>query len=527
MQVPGYILQHTNIKDAKIWQFYLLLSGWAAIYAVMNISVILFLQEFLGSIFLAGLALSIGSFFSLLFDGIFAYIQKVFQARQLFLASIIGLIFSIILLLIPGSFLLTYLAAILFRISFDLCDITAMSYVLAKSLPAEYGQNLSYKQLAQGIGMITGFILSAILVQTSYFIGGAAEMTQDILQLSQTFDLALFSMKILLLILLIILWGVGYIMFDKNIESFDTKSLMSSFQKLQAETIEELKTSSMEIVKNIPGLIKQEKNQIQLKNTEHTKEQWSFKKIFEEFSGAIKKVYRILKKTPHNISLIWSMGIAGLFSYWDTFLMTFLPIFFTEVLRQQDGWLAGVPGSILMFLFIFPVLGMLPVVAKMGDKYGRFYFMTFGLFLTMVSCFIIGITPYSYFWVIIASGYGISFGYLFAMSSAKAQSASKINEFFAVEEQKSEIDSNTSTGPMMLIDNIGNIIGPVLGGGMIALLQFQGFFLLFALFLAAILIYTLKHFADISGHPYIFQSHANTVMDVIHKNPPINESSID
>ena len=511
MQIPSFVLSHSNIKDEKIWHFYVLLAGWASIYTVMNTSVILFLNEALGNIFLAGLALSIGSLFSLMFDGVFSYLQKIFQSRMLFMTSIVGMIIAVFFFLISFHPLLAFLAAIFFRISFDLCDITAMSYILARSLPAEYGQNLSYKQLAQGVGMIGGFVISAILLGASYFIGdtavaivdGAAELINVQAQ-SASFISALFLMKIFLILLLFGLLFFTFILFDTNAK-ITKETLIHSFQKLESNTIGGLKQASTQVTKDVSGKLESQPNQIQLQTTQ-AKQSFSFKEIFGEVLSAAKNIFLIFKKKPSNTSLLWSMGVMGIFSYWDTFLATFLPIFFTEVLRSQSSWIANVPGSLLMLFFILPVLGLLPIVAKWGDKYGRHYFMIFGLFLTAISAFIIALTPYTALLFIIIAGFGIAFGYLFGMSTAKAQVASKMNEFIAVENNKEKIDSNASAGPMMLIDNVGNIIGPLIGGGMIALFGFKGFFFIFALILAGILFLTEKKYAKISGHSYVFQS---------------------
>ena len=512
MQIPSFVLAHTNIKDEKIWQFYVLLAVWACIYTVMNTSVVLFLNETLGSIFLAGLALAIGSVFSMLFDGLFSYLQKVYPSRSLFLMSIIGMMIAVLLFLVSVNAFIAFLAAIFFRISFDLCDITAVSYVLAKSLPAEYGQNLSYKQLAQGIGMIFGFLASAILLTTAYFIGdttaGAIDAAASIINIqaqADQFVSALFLMKVFLLLLLFVLFFFAFLLFDRSIKNFSKAELLLSFQKLEAETMQGLRHTAMKVVKNLPEKVQGEKNQITLVSTEN-KKALNASEIFAELGSAMKSLMLIFKKKPRNTSLLWSMGVMGIFSYWDTFLATFLPIFFTEVLKEQSGWGQNIPGSLLMLLFILPVLGLLPIVAKWGDKYGRFYFMVFGILITAFATLIIGFTSTQALPVIILAGFGISFGYLFGMSTAKAQVASKLNEFLAVEKQESKIDSNASAGPIMLTDNIGNILGPLIGGGLIALIGFQGFFIFFSLLLFALLAFTYKNSKKISGHSYVFQS---------------------
>jgi MFS family permease len=506
MQVPSYILKHTKIKDEKIWHFYMLLALWNCIYVTINVSVVLFLNEQLGNIFLAGLALSIGALFSLLFDGLFSYLQKIFPARTLFLSSIIGVLFAMMFFLFPYPFF-AYLAAIFFRISFDLCDITAISYILSKSLPAEYGENLSYKQLAQGIGLGAGFIISALLMKVSYFIGATGETLQELIISSQgTFFSTLFVLKILIIFLLFFLWFFAFLLFDKSVPNFSKEFLQVSFQKLEAETIEGLKQTSTQILKNLKEKsIPKEQNQIELTPLSHT-EKFNVSEMTKELSSAFKKVFQIFSKWQENFSLAWSTGVMGFFSYWDTFLATFIPIFFTEILRNQPGFIQGIPGSLLMLLFILPVMGFLPLIAKLGDKYGRYYFMLLGVFMTILSGFSIVLFYDTNFFIILLSGFGIALGYLFGMSSAKAQSASKMNEFFAIEGKTRDIESNIAAGPIMVIDNIGNIFGPLLGGALIEIFGFRGFFFVLTLVLFLFFIVSIKNFSLISGHSYVLQS---------------------
>ncbi len=513
MKVPGFVLSHTNIKDAKIWHFYLLMTGWACVYTTMNVAVILFLQDALGSIFMAGLALALGSVCALLFDGVFSSLQKVFSARSLFLTSIMGMILAVFLFVISFHPVFVFLAVILFRIAYDLCDITAVSYILAESLPAEYGQNLSYKQLSQGIGMIGGFLVSAIVLSTAYFVGDISEAVMD--KTSQLFDAqlqtafvsALFFVKAFLLILLIALWGAAYLLFDQEEFELSRAKIVSSFQELEAETVKELKKKTAKIVRNIPGLQLQQATgqEIRLVSTD-IKHQFDFRATFSELGSAMKDIFLVIRKRPSNIPLVWSLSVLCIFSYWDTFLGTFMPIFFTEILREQSGWLHAVPGSILMFLFIVPVLGLLPLAAKWGDKHGRHYLIMTGLVLTTIASFAVGLMDPKQFFLFLLAGFGISFGYLFVMSAVRANTAAKLNEFLAMERGDDKIDSNAFAGSMMLTDNLGNIVGTLLGGALITFFSFQGFFVIFGVLLLVIIAITIRKYSQITGYAYVLQS---------------------
>lgn len=486
MQVPEIIERNSTIKSAQMWHFYVLLSGWSSINTVMNVSIVLFLNEALDSIFLAGLALSLGSVFSMLFDGLFSALQKVLSPRTLFLSSIVGILIAVLLFILSLNPFFVFLAAIFFRVSFDLYDITAMSYVLGKSDPKQYGQNLSYKQLSQGIGMIIGLVLSAVLLGAAYFIGGTANAVADKVtdaQLEQFFS-SLFLLKVFLVILLGLLFLVAYALFDREEGDINKTTLYAAADEVKKEMLQ--KYSSVKQAIRHPFSKKKKENR-----KSHPEKKMTAKEVFSELTGSFRDMTLVLLKKPKEIALLWSMGVMGIFSYWDTFLATFLPIFFTEVLRAQSGWLQDLPGSLLLLLFILPVLGFLPIVAKMGDKYGRSYFMMAGLLLTIIATFIAGIVSMKSFGILIFAGFGIAFGYLFGMSSAKAQAASELNHFLSKAKNKTKIDPNASAGPIMLVDNVGNIIGPALGGLMIQLMGFQGFFVFFSILLSLLLAWTI------------------------------------
>ena len=144
MQVPWFILRRTTIRTEKMWQFYLLLVLWTAVFTAMQISVLLYLDHYLNSLFLAWLALAIWNICSLFLDWFFNSLQKRFTSRFLFIWSVIWMIISISFFILFSSLFFVYLAAIFFSISFDLMEITVTSYIMAESLPANYGQNLSY-----------------------------------------------------------------------------------------------------------------------------------------------------------------------------------------------------------------------------------------------------------------------------------------------------------------------------------------------------------------------------------------------
>ena len=97
------------------------------------------------------------------------------------------------------------------------------------------------------------------------------------------------------------------------------------------------------------------------------------------------------------------MSMVGLFSYWDTF-RTFLPVFLQMFYdTKKDGFLSF-RGVFSCSFFILPVLVLLPLTAKLADRYGRYPFMLLGLLLTAGSVFLVGAVPFSAFFFFSAEG---------------------------------------------------------------------------------------------------------------------------
>lgn len=513
MKVPAFIQQRTTIQSEKTWQFYLSVAMWAVVYATMNVSIVIFLAEQFGSYFLAGCALALGNFCSLFFDIPFSYLQKVFSTRSLFLTSIITvsvsvMLFIFLLLFIEATFLkilFLFLATIIFSVSYDLYNITVTSYIMSTSTPANYGQNLSYKQLAQGIGLIGGLILSAVVILMSNSVQIAAEAIGA--EIDHTSFLAATSMvMVFLLVLLIVLFFFAFIVFDRENVEINFKHTLEEFPANISSGFRSGAIKAIDVVENNLEKIKQnlQPNQIYLKNTRQ-KENFLLKEILAEIVMNFRSVVFIFKGNPKNYTLIWGTVVMTTFSFWDTFLATFQPAFMNQIMQVQKGQPWGfLPGNIVYLFLLIPVFILLTPFAKWGDKYGKDYFVIGGLSLTALSCFILGMVNLSAFFVVLLAGWGISIGYTAGMSCVKASFANKYNEYIAVFSGKNTIDTNASAGPMMMIENIGNIIGPLLGGAIISLMSFQAFFVVFSFFVGAIAILSLLYFQKITTPPYVF-----------------------
>lgn len=497
-----------------MWHLYVLIASWAAVFTVIQISVVVFLEHYLKSLFLAGLALAIWNIVSLSLDGLINALQKRYASRTLFIVSIIGLTIAILIFLsvaISKLILVVYIAAIFFSVSFDTMEITVVSYILAQSLPAQYWQNLSYKGVAHGIWLLIGFLISAIVIFSSYMIGSLSDATirgtVRLLEIETSGDMdsSIIVCQFIILFILLALLFFAYIFFDREVRVLSSDYVKTSFQMLKSDTIEGLRASAINIVENTLIKLKREPNQIALKSTDE-KQKMNWNEIFWEVSSSIMLLFRVFRANPPNTTLVWSISTVTIFSYWDTFLGTFLPLFFTELLENQTWFLTKVPGSILMLIFVLPALILFPVFAWFGDKFWRHYFMIGGLAITCISVFFIWVTPYSMFMMFILAWFWITIGYAMWMSWSAADCANKINEFVAVTEGKWEIDTNVSAGPLMIINNFGNIIGPLIGGYFIENMWFQPFFIFFSFLLLLYVIYSLYRYREITTPAYVFET---------------------
>lgn len=407
-----------------------------------------------------------------------------------------------------------YLAAIFFAISFDLMEITVTSYIMAESLPANYGQNLSYKEVAHWIWLLFGLVISAIILSASYFIWAAWDLliktSTEILktQLSDGFASSLLISQLIILFILVALLCFAYIFFDKDVKVFSWDYVKTSLQVLKANTIEWLRNSAIEVVETTLEKLKSEPNQVNLISTEEkVKIDWN--EIFSDISSSAIVIKNIFVNLPRNISLIWSLAIVTIFSYWDTFLWTFLPIFFTDLLRTQDWWISNVPWSLMLLMFIVPVLGLFPIFAKYWDKLWRHYFVFAWMILTCISVFLLGFASYDMFFLFVIAWFWVWIWYVAGMSCAKADLANKINEFVAVSTKSSKIDTNASAGPIMMVNNFWNIIGPLAGGFFIDFLWFQGFFIIFWISILCFIVYSFVNYNQIVRPAYVFESELN------------------
>ena len=162
------------------------------------------------------------------------------------------------------------------------------------------------------------------------------------------------------------------------------------------------------------------------------------------------------RNIPFSGQWVW-WGFSHILGYLSQHLSS--PSFLGCFIDTKEGWISSL-GSLLLRLFILPVL-VSHTHGKISRSSGR-YHSCFRTLLTAGSVFLVE----QFLNMVLLLCGGLEFHLdVVCHDSAKAQSAENMNEFLAMEKHQKQIDSNASSGTMMLVENAGNIVGPVLGGG--------------------------------------------------------------
>lgn len=449
---------------------------WVLSYALLAFSVSLILSKNL-SVFYVGLFMSITSFIAIFADIPLGYIQKIISSRWLLFLSVLGLIFTTFIFLGGQSvILITFVAVLIYGLSHDLYDITMLSYIFQNSHPEEYSQNISQKNVAEALGLLMGLGI------TSTF--GLIEKIFDPLWIALIF---------FIVASLFILLFFNKAEYEVQLTDFDAKVLIHQFtpdelmnnlehfvvggKKVALDKIAEAKEALSQKMHN--------KQMIVLKPIRPLQqfEQESFSKELKESFQGVGSIF-----APPKLPLIWSSIIVAFFSFWDTFVITFQPIFISEQVIKPAGMSHGLTGVIIA-LFIIPLFVCQVPFAKLADKIGRPFFMYLGTAISAVSVF-----GFSYSsdvaWIILV-GLANSVGYAAAFPTAQAFFAQRFQENYAVLHNTQTVDANAAAGPLKMLINFGNVFGTLIGGVLISLFDFKITFILLAGFLAVVFFLSL------------------------------------
>ena len=515
MKVPSFLIQRTNIDTEKKLFFYLTTFGFTVGYTLLSYSSAVFFAQVLNSIWLVGLFLGITNFIAIFLDIPFGYLQKIFSPRTLFLVSIGGLIFTVLIFLLGISHhWIIFLAALTYGLSHDLYGVTSLSWVFKGILPSEYAQNLSQKNVAEALGILVGLILSgAILAFANILFVHQPEYITSLLQIT-------------MIMILLFAGFFTYFFFDrekaerikikeqaiktgehlKEVKNIDYKEQIPHvIQVLSSATISGLKTSAVTIlsiaeksIQAIKGSI--EKGEIYLKPITPG-EKFQKSKMIMELRDSFEGLASPFKGKTLNQPLMWAAIIIAIFSFWDTFIITFQPLFLFEFLKNAKDSSPYLNGGFIMAIFIIPLFLLQIPFAKLGKRIGREKLITIGLLLSGGSIVLFSFA--SSLKLLILFGVTNSIGYAMIMPQAQAFFAEKYQEHYAYLHKKSAIDVNVSAGPMKLILNIGNVFGTMFGGFVIQIFGFSAIFFLIGTGLLGLFFYSFYHMDTMKTPVYL------------------------
>lgn len=166
------------------------------------------------------------------------------------------------------------------------------------------------------------------------------------------------------------------------------------------------------------------------------------------------------------------MALVLIFGFWDTFASTFLIEFLDKL---KHGW-----SYILLAIIAIPGLGLQEVAGKLAEKIGVKTVAFVGLCLSAISLIGMGITGmvtggFSPLVTLILIGLALinSLGYACGMALGQNGFLDAYNSIYAETMNLTEIDPNASAGPMKILQNAANVIGLVLGGFILQVLDYE------------------------------------------------------
>ncbi len=534
MLAPAF-LKKTTIKTKRILMYYLAAMNFMFVYTILAYSIAVFLQERFpdneNAIFVIGAILGAAAFFAIFVDVFWSYLQKVKASRLLFIWAVFGLMFTVCIFLFSqvefGLFqplrwaAFTVVAAFTYGWSYDLYEVTMVTYILRRSKKEEFATNLSQKKVFEAIGMLGGLIVGGVVIALGsqiaqvfllFFLFGLFLFVKHHFDRMED-DVALkFSENT------IVKWKDVFQIIahpDKiaTAVSEADESVKKQVLQLSNDTADKIKLLPESAKSKAEKLLEEaQKSLIDIllreKEMEHEgkeKPKFHFSDMGKEGGTLLRDFFHIFSSgTP--FAIFWAMFIVMFFSFWDTMAITFQPIFLARFADQIPGGFGRFLGGVLMGLFILPIFVLQVPFAKLADRLGRWVMMLSGITVSGMSLLMLGLIDSVFggsIWVVLIAGMLNSSGYAAAFSPAQAMFIAEHQRYIFLKTGK-VLDNDAGAAPLRLVLNIGNIFGQF-GGGLIfaSSLGFSGGFLMFGILLVTVSIFSLPFLGKIShkGEP--------------------------
>ncbi len=478
---PIIITANRSLSGIRLKNFYITNAFQWFVWMIFHFSMVFFFTFQLQNVFLVGIFLGVANFIAFLLDIPIGILQRYFSTKKFFIIwaisqliataiffdfihSVFSEVGDIGKVIVPEGFesviwwffgdalnwVLILIASFCYGLTKEMNDISTYGYILSNAGPSEYSVILARNNITYWLGSLVGLILSWI-----------------ILSVNPTFAV------IVLAIIIVFFLAFTSRFFDNEKESVEVADIVSftiAVKRLNKENIREYISEKIHI-QDLPKVIENAKY---LFLKPHTQEKVVFeKKVFiEECRKNAITIWKILGHMPVYIVIYWTMTLVLIFWFWDTFASTFLIGFLDEIWR---GW-----GYVLLACIAIPALALQEVFAKLAQKIGVKSVAFVGLGLSSFSLIAMGICAWMDVWpIIIVFAIINSVGYACGMSLGQNGFLETYNKIYATTSGLSEIDANAAAWPMKILQNLANVVGLVLGGIILGIFGYAGFFILF------------------------------------------------
>ncbi|MFB0964989.1 MAG: hypothetical protein QMC36_04840, partial [Patescibacteria group bacterium] len=174
---------------------------------------------------------------------------------------------------------------------------------------------------------------------------------------------------------------------------------------------------------------------------------------------------------------------------WDTFASSFLIEYLAKISSPQMAY-------VLLGIIAIPAFVAQDFFIGLSKRVGILPIVSVGIVASGVSLVMMSVSDSV--WMFLGLGLLNSLGYAAGMGISQGVFLDVYNGFYAKKFNLTEIDSNASASPMKIIQNLANVVGLLLGGLLLAIFGFSGFFVVFGTMLLAGAVASIKYRKRIS-----------------------------
>lgn len=500
----NFVWVHSDSKDIKLKN---LLIIWALIWFVsilFHFTVVFFFWLILKSVFLVWVFLAVANVISLIFDIPIWVLQKYVSAKKFMVLSGIMMILATLVFFkfvymdwitwLPWAdweiidwkwqffwsvwniFLLLLSAAFYWLVS-ETFWVTSYAYILNNTTPSEYWKYLSRYWIFSWAWSMMWLVLSWVL-------------------LAMNIKIALLVFIFLTIIFILFVWKF----FDNGKETINLSDLknvrLDSFKLDISKSTKKIQKSIS--TANLMELAKETKI-IFLKPVER-KNSIDFWEIVDFTKENFKRFIEIIFKAPRNLMMFWVFVILMQFSFWDTFVSTFLVEFLEDLVASPENPLKNiqfVTGYVLLWIIAIPWFVLQDPFLKLAKKFWDFNILLLWTIVSWISLFLFwffteNIPMILLLWII------NSVWYAAAIAVWQGLFSERYNVLYAVRNNLKQIDSEVSAAPLKMVLNLANVVWLLIGSLLIAALNFKWFFFAFGGLLIWLFAYGIIKYKEIN-----------------------------